>query len=62
MIRRVTYDKNRKLYEKFGVQSEIKIPILYLVTNSHDENKPFEKFEDAMMKLDRNKEHNTGKW
>ena len=60
IIRRVTHNTNPKIFHKLGVDKELKEPRFYLITNKHSPDKKFEKFEDFLKTMDRNKVYNTG--
>jgi hypothetical protein len=60
VIRRVTPNTNSKIFDKLGVDKNLKESKFYLIINRNTPEKKYEKFEEFFSKMNRNRDYNTG--
>jgi hypothetical protein len=60
VIRRVTPNTNSKIFDKLSVDKNLKESKFYLIINRNTPEKKYEKFEEFLSKMNRNRDYNTG--
>ena len=58
LIHRAIYENNPDLFKNFQIDSSFEEPQLYVITNSHNSIKTFEKLDEFVAKMSRSEVHN----